>query len=222
MKPGGALLAGGALALMALSACAAPLSAPADTTRAASQAGGSTGGAQARQILPIAPTALAGTPSFMPTATPESGAPITTPLAPTASAVAPALPTLTLPARAPLDAASQAALASIQSTVAAQVLAATATAQALPVMDVLIQDFVFSPSTLTVKPGTTIVWRNFDRVQHQITGGEFDSGRIHGGFHWAQVIGKPGRYQFFCSFHPTMRAEVTVSPDDTRPLHLGS
>ena len=73
-----------------------------------------------------------------------------------------------------------------------------------------------------LKPGTTIVWRNQDRVQHHVTGGEFDSGRIHGGSQWAQVIGRPGLYQFLCSFHPTMRAEITVSTDDTRPLHLGS
>ena len=204
---------------LSLAACATPISAPAENGRPASQAAVAP---QAQRVLPLAPTETAARPAFVPTATPESGAPLPTPLAPTVSPIAPALPTLTLPPRAPLDAASQTALEAIQASATAQTAAATAAALALPVQDVIIKDLAFSPATLTVKPGTTIVWRNFDRVQHQVTGGEFDSGRIHGGFHWAQLMGRPGLYQFICSFHPTMRAEVTVSNDDTRPLHLGS
>ncbi|HET7767337.1 MAG TPA: cupredoxin domain-containing protein, partial [Chloroflexota bacterium] len=128
----------------------------------------------------------------------------------------------TLAPRAPLDAASQAALDALTGTATAQAVATQATAQALPAQEIVMRDLTFTPAALTVKPGTTIVWRNQDRVQHQVTGGEFDSGRIQGGGQWAQVIGRPGLYQFLCSLHPTMRAEVTVSTDDTRPLHLGS
>ena len=132
------------------------------------------------------------------------------------------MPTLTLSPQSPLDAGSQAALPPVIGTATAQAAAALAAAQALPVQEIVIRDLAFAPAALTVRPGTTIVWRNQDRVQHQVTGGEFDSNRIQAGGQWAQVIGKPGLYQFLCSFHPSMRAEITVLPDDTRPVHLGS
>ena len=201
-------------------ACAPPLGTPAETTIPAAPP--AVGAAQSRQILPFDPTATAVRAVVVPTPTPAPGEALPTPLAPAVSPIAPALPTLTLAPRPPLDAASQAALDAVTGTATAQVAAVQATAQALPPQEVVIRDLTFQPSTLTVRPGTTIVWRNQDRVQHQVTGGEFDSGRIPGGGQWAQVIGKPGLYQFLCTLHPTMRAEVTVSPDDTRPVQLGS
>ena len=208
-----------ALLAVSLAACGAPLGAPAETGQATTQ---TVAAPQARQIRPLEATATAVRPVFVATPTPAAGEPLPTPLAPTVSPIAPAMPTLTLAPRPPLDAASQAALDAAVSTATAQALAAQATAQALPAQEIVIRDLAFAPATLTVKPGTTIVWRNQDRVQHQVTGGEFDSGRIPGGGQWAQVIGRPGVYQFMCSLHPTMGAEVTVSTDDTRPVHLGS
>ena len=218
MTRAGALL--GLAGLLVLAACAAPVSAPPESARASAQAPG--GASQARQVLPIAATETAARLALVPTPTPESGAPLVTPLAPTVSPIAPALPTLTLAPRPQLDAGSQAALPAVLATATAQAANALATAQALPAQEITIRDLAFTPANVTVKPGTTIVWRNFDRVQHQVKGGEFDSGRIQAAGQWAQIIGRPGLYQFVCSFHPSMRAEVTVSPDDTRPLHLGN
>ncbi|MGI8423880.1 MAG: cupredoxin domain-containing protein [Chloroflexota bacterium] len=208
----------GALTALIFAACAGPLAAPAENVRPATQGAV----AEARQIRPITPTETAVRAVLLPSPAPASTAPISTPLAPTVSPIAPALPTLTLPPRPPLDPASQAAFNALQATAAAQATSVAATAQALPAQEITMKDLSFAPATLTVKPGTTIVWRNVDRVQHQVQGGEFDSGRIHSAGYWASVIGIPGLYQFTCSFHPTMRAEVTVSPDDTRPVHLGT
>ena len=209
-------------AALLLAACASPLGAPAETGRTTTAQSSAAAAPQARRVLPVDPTATAVRPVFVATTTPAAAAPLVTPLAPTVSPIAPALPTLTLAPRAPLDVASREALDAVIGTATAQAVAALATAQALPAQEIVMRDLTFTPAALTVKPGTTIVWRNQDRVQHHVTGGEFDSGRIHGGSQWAQVIGRPGLYQFLCSFHPTMRAEITVSTDDTRPLHLGS
>ena len=206
-------------------ACAVPLAAqqPAGSAAGGASAAGSAGGAaQTRQILPITPTATAARPTAVLTATALLGDPVQTPLAPTVTPVVPPLPTLTLPPRPQLDAPSQAALSALQATAAAQSAGATATAAALPPQLIDIKDLAFAPATLTVPPGTTIVWRNFDRVLHQVRGGEFDSGRIQSGAYWASILSRPGVYQFLCSFHPTMRAEITVTTDDTRPIHLGS
>jgi len=211
----------GALAL-GLAACAVPLAAQPPAGSAAVGASGSTGAAQSRQVRPITPTETAARPTAVLTATALLGDPLQTPLAATVTPVPPPLPTLTLPPRPQLDAPSQAALAAIQGTAAVQAAGATATAAALPPQEIDIKDLAFSPAALTVPPGTTVIWRNLDQVLHQVRGGEFDSGRIQSGGYWASILSRPGVYQFLCSFHPTMRAQVTVTNDDTRPIQLGS
>jgi plastocyanin len=140
---------------------------------------------------------------------------ISTPLAPSQTVAAP-------PARPPLTSNSQAAANASGATAVAQIAQATATASGLPTQEIVMRDVAFAPSTLTVKPGTIVIWKNMDRVQHQVQGGEFDSGRIQAGSYWAATMSKAGRYAFICSFHPTMRAEINVSPDDTKPVQLST
>ena len=204
----------------ALAACAGPLGALDQSSSTAAPAAGQRG--QVSQVLAVAPspTAMPAAPVLTPTA--EFGDAIATPLRPTATPVVPPLPTLTLAPRQPLDAGSQSALTVLQATAAAAVARATATAAALPPREVQMVDVSFTPAQLTVPPGTTVVWRNLDRVQHHVRGGEFDSGNIGSGAYWASILPKPGLYQFICSFHPTMRAEITVTADDSRPIQVGS
>jgi plastocyanin len=202
---------------LSLAACAVPL-----TTSEPAAQGALAGAGQSRQVQPIAATETAARPTVALTATAEFGAPPPTPLAATATPLPPPLPTLTLPPRPPLDAASQAAFDAVQATAAARAASATGTAAALPAQEIVIKDLAFSPTSLAVPPGTTVVWRNLDQVLHQVRGGEFDSGRIQSGGYWASILNRPGVYQFLCSFHPTMRAEITVASDDSRPIHLGT
>ena len=145
-------------------------------------------------------------------------APSVTPLPP----ATPAIPTMAPPPRPELDAGSQAAATANAATAVAQSTRMSATATARPAQVIRIQDLAFQPATLTVPPGTAVIWQNADRVMHQVKGGEFDSGRLAAGISWSSIMERPGRYAFICSFHPTMRAEITVSPDTTRPVHLGS
>lgn len=208
------------------SACAPPGLGGSDAPNTAAPIGATGNGAApqgaSRRIEPVVPTATVR-PQAAPV--PEAGAPLPTPMAAAVTPVLPeppALPTLTLPPRRELDGASQAAGAAIAATAAVRVANATATALARPAQEVRIQDLAFQPAILTVAPGTTVVWRNADRVMHQVQGGEFDSGHLPAGQAWAMVMNRPGRYAFLCAFHPTMRAEITVSTDDTRPLHSGS
>lgn len=209
-----------ALGAFSLAACSVPLpaSAPAENTPIP-QAG------EIRQVRgvvpsPTVPTSAPRTESLAP------GAPLPTPLSATATPVAPDVSTLDAPPAGrtgvQLDGPSAAAATASAATAVARVQRAAATAAALPTREIIMQDLAFSPATMTVRAGTKVVWLNRDRVMHQVQGGKFDSGHMPAGQYWASLMETPGRHAFVCSFHPTMRAEIIVTPDDSRPIHLGS
>ncbi|HET9025461.1 MAG TPA: cupredoxin family copper-binding protein [Burkholderiaceae bacterium] len=69
----------------------------------------------------------------------------------------------------------------------------------------------FAPASLTVKRGDAVVWVNRDLVAHTATAsGAFDSGPIAAGKSWRFVARAPGRHEYVCSLHPTMKATLVV------------
>jgi manganese oxidase len=76
---------------------------------------------------------------------------------------------------------------------------------------VVIKDFAFSPSALTVPAGTTVTWQNKDSVAHTVTGKGFDSGNLDGGKSYTYTFAKAGTYDYVCSYHPSMTASVVVT-----------
>lgn len=70
----------------------------------------------------------------------------------------------------------------------------------------------FKPVTLTVHRGDRIVWVNKDLFPHTVTGTNkvFDSGGIAAGSSWTYVANKVGEFPYGCTFHPTMKAALTV------------
>jgi len=65
----------------------------------------------------------------------------------------------------------------------------------------------FSPATLTVKAGDTVVWVNKDLLAHtatetHTTKGGFDSKVIQPGKSWRYVARKKGEFPYTCAFHP--------------------
>jgi plastocyanin len=76
---------------------------------------------------------------------------------------------------------------------------------------VRIEGMQFAPATLTVKRGEQVVWVNQDLVPHTATAPKaFDSRSIAPGASWKMTAKKPGRYEYVCSFHPTMKATLVV------------
>ena len=62
-----------------------------------------------------------------------------------------------------------------------------------------------------LKAGDTIVWVNKDLVAHTATAaGLFDSHEIRPDASWTYVANTPGRHAYICTFHPTMKATLTV------------
>ena len=64
----------------------------------------------------------------------------------------------------------------------------------------------YSPKTLTVHVGDTIVWINKDLFPHTVTAksGRFDSGDIAAGKSWTHTVKAEGLFAYFCTYHTTM------------------
>ena len=76
-----------------------------------------------------------------------------------------------------------------------------------------IDNFQFTPPTLTVKAGTTITWVNDDDVPHLIVNTEQrfkPSSVLDTGQRFAAKLDKPGTYNYYCSLHPMMQGKVVV------------
>jgi plastocyanin len=86
------------------------------------------------------------------------------------------------------------------------------TAAMAATVPVSINDYTFSPATITVHPGDTVTWSNGDSVPHTATArdGTFDTGTIDPGASGSVTFKKPGQYAYRCAIHPDMVGEVDV------------
>lgn len=77
---------------------------------------------------------------------------------------------------------------------------------------VSLQNMAFSPTTVKVKKGGVVTWTNRDSMPHTVTAksGAFDSGNMNPGATFKKRFTKPGRYSYFCAYHPDMVATVLV------------
>lgn len=82
---------------------------------------------------------------------------------------------------------------------------------------VVMADTSFRPETVTVPAGGTVQWTNSDEVVHTVTAGtEDDIGDlfdevIEPGHGFNHTFDAPGTYQYFCTIHTFMTAEVVVT-----------
>jgi plastocyanin len=77
---------------------------------------------------------------------------------------------------------------------------------------VLMEAVAFSPMTLEVKVGDTIVWKNRDPFPHNVTAdnGQFHSGDIAPGQTGKITIDKQGRFPYVCTLHPGMKGVLAA------------
>lgn len=78
--------------------------------------------------------------------------------------------------------------------------------------EVVIQNFLFQPSTLTVKAGTKVTWINRDDEPHTATDTEsrFGSKALDTGDRFTTEFTKPGTYTYYCALHPKMTGKIIV------------
>jgi len=79
--------------------------------------------------------------------------------------------------------------------------------------NIAIDNFKFSPATMTIEAGESVTWTNKDSVRHTITsdlGNELDSSMINNGESYTHIFNTPGTYQYHCTPHPSMKGTIIV------------
>ena len=77
--------------------------------------------------------------------------------------------------------------------------------------EVTISGFAFSPATLEVAVGDTVVFTNQDGAPHTATGDAFDTGRLNKGESGSVTISEAGSHSYKCNFHPAMTGTITAA-----------
>ena len=78
--------------------------------------------------------------------------------------------------------------------------------------EVRVDNFTFSPPTLTVTAGTTVTWVNGDDIPHTIAAKDrsFRSKTLDTDGRFSFTVMTPGEYDYFCSLHPHMVGKIVV------------
>jgi plastocyanin len=87
-----------------------------------------------------------------------------------------------------------------------------ATAPANKLVEVKVDNFSFSPQTITIAPGTTVVWTNRDDIPHTVVSDDkvFKSKVLDTDEKFSFTFDKAGNFPYFCSIHPKMTGKVVV------------
>jgi len=82
----------------------------------------------------------------------------------------------------------------------------------LPTSSVAIDNFSFSPVSITVPVGTTLTWTNRDDIPHTVVSDDqkFKSKALDTDEKFSFTFTEPGTYSYFCSIPPKMVAKVIV------------
>ena len=77
---------------------------------------------------------------------------------------------------------------------------------------IVIDNFTFSPTPLTVKVGTTVTWVNHDDIPHSIVCPDLKvkSHPLDTDDSFAYTFEQTGTYDYLCGLHPHMHGQVVV------------
>ncbi len=99
-------------------------------------------------------------------------------------------------------------------TVTASATVITVTPPPAPQAYVNIKNYIYSPSTLSIKAGTKVTWTNSDSVPHTVTSdtnGLLSSPILNPGQSYSYTFTAVGTTNYHCAIHPTMMGgSVTV------------
>ena len=83
---------------------------------------------------------------------------------------------------------------------------------------VSIDNFSFTPQTLTVKAGTTVTWTNRDDIPHGIASDNkafTRSKALDTDDSYSVTFATPGTFKYFCFIHPHMTGTIIVEPTNS-------
>ncbi|WP_433379177.1 cupredoxin domain-containing protein [Actinoplanes sp. CA-142083] len=75
-----------------------------------------------------------------------------------------------------------------------------------------IDNFAFTPATLTVSPGTSVTWKFDDSTEHTVTADDnsFNSQPMGAGQTYEHTFATAGTLSYHCSIHPFMKGSIEV------------
>jgi plastocyanin len=80
-------------------------------------------------------------------------------------------------------------------------------------IQITIDKLIYAPAEATAKVGDTIEWINKDMLAHTATATNGDWNVMIGPSKTASlVLKKAGTIDYFCKFHPNMKARITIAP----------
>ncbi|HEU4953475.1 MAG TPA: cupredoxin family copper-binding protein [Gemmatimonadales bacterium] len=85
-------------------------------------------------------------------------------------------------------------------------------ARASAAATVTMDDFFFSPASVSVAVGDLVTWRNAGNEPHNAVAddGSFDTGTVAAGQRASRMFSKPGTFSYICTIHPNMKGTVRV------------
>ncbi|MCJ7472114.1 MAG: cupredoxin family copper-binding protein [Actinobacteria bacterium] len=76
--------------------------------------------------------------------------------------------------------------------------------------EVIIENFAFNPSDLTIKVGDTVTWTNNDGAAHTVKMDTFESDNLSKGDSFSFTFSDAGAFEFICGVHPSMKGKIIV------------
>jgi plastocyanin len=79
--------------------------------------------------------------------------------------------------------------------------------------EVAIDDFSFSPNTLTLSAGATVTWTNHDKVPHVVSSADNQfkkSTVLKTGESFSHTFVTKGTHSYLCSIHPRMTGKIVI------------
>ena len=75
---------------------------------------------------------------------------------------------------------------------------------------IAINGFRFDPLTVTVKPGTKVIWKNLDSVSHTVKFDDWESQELFKSDTVEHTFSKKGTYDYRCGLHSSMKGRIIV------------
>lgn len=90
--------------------------------------------------------------------------------------------------------------------------AAAAPKPSIKLHRVAIRNLKYEPAKITIKVGEAIQWVNEDDHDHTVVAKDesFESDNLGRDDAFRRVFTKPGKFEYFCRYHPRMKGTVTV------------
>jgi plastocyanin len=79
-------------------------------------------------------------------------------------------------------------------------------------IEIAIQNFAYSPATITITTGSTVEWTNKDSASHTVTAvdGSWGSDNLAQDDTYSHTFDQAGTYEYKCSFHASMKGTIVV------------